>query len=161
MTQTLTPQHNWLNRLVGDWTYESEAVPVPGEPPMKDTGTETVRSLSGLWIVCEGNGVTPDRESTTTLMTIGYDDTKQRCVGTFVGSMMTTLWVYDGTIDLEKHQWTLESEGPSFTGDNSTSKYKDIMELRDDNHRVFTSYHLNAQGEWEHFMTTDYRRRMQ
>ena len=96
---TLSNEHHWLNRLVGDWTYETEAIPVPGEPSIKDGGTEHVRSLDGVWIVCEGHGAMPDGGMATTLMTIGYDAAKARCVGTFVGTMMTTLWV-------TKARWT-------------------------------------------------------
>lgn len=161
MALTLSNQHRWLNRIVGEWTYETEAVPVPGEPPIKDGGTESVRSLGGVWIVCEGRGATPDGETATTLMTIGYDDAKGRCVGSFVGTMMTTMWVYDGSIDFETNTLTLHSEGPSFLQEGATGKYMDVIELLDDNHRVFSSYYVNSVGEWERFMTTHYHRKAQ
>jgi hypothetical protein len=41
------PQHQWLQKLVGDWTYEGEALMGPGQPPIKSEGTESVRSLGG------------------------------------------------------------------------------------------------------------------
>jgi hypothetical protein len=46
-------EHRWLEGLVGDWTYESELCGVPGQEPAKFTGTESVRSMGGLWIVGE------------------------------------------------------------------------------------------------------------
>ena len=49
-------EHHWLERLVGEWTYESEAPMAPGQPPVKHTGTESVRSLGGVWVLCEGRG---------------------------------------------------------------------------------------------------------
>ena len=54
-----TKEHEWLAKLVGDWTFETEAVMGPGQPPVKGTGTERVRSLGGLWIVGEGSGEMP------------------------------------------------------------------------------------------------------
>ena len=32
-------EHQWLERLVGEWTSESEAIEEPGKPPAKQTGT--------------------------------------------------------------------------------------------------------------------------
>ena len=43
----------------------------------------------------------------TTLMTLGYDPRKKRFVGTFVGSMMTNLWIYDGELDKDERVLTL------------------------------------------------------
>ena len=41
-------QHQWLENLLGDWTYETEAPAQAGQPASKATGTETVRSIGGL-----------------------------------------------------------------------------------------------------------------
>ncbi len=48
---TIEPQkeHQWLQKLVGEWTYESEAEMGPGKPAEKFKGTESVRSLDGKW----------------------------------------------------------------------------------------------------------------
>lgn len=32
-------EHQWLERLVGEWTHESEATMEPGKPTTKGTGT--------------------------------------------------------------------------------------------------------------------------
>ena len=55
-------EHRWLHRLVGEWTYESEAVMEAGKPPEKCGGIESVRSLGGLWILAEGQGEIPGQE---------------------------------------------------------------------------------------------------
>ena len=49
-------EHQWLQKLVGEWTYETEATMGPDQPPEKFKGTESVRSLGGLWILCRGSG---------------------------------------------------------------------------------------------------------
>ena len=40
-------EHQWLQKLVGEWTYEGEASMEPDQPREKFTGTESVRSLGG------------------------------------------------------------------------------------------------------------------
>jgi hypothetical protein len=84
-------EHQWLQKLVGEWTYECKASMEPGKPPEKLEGSESVRSLGGLWVVCEDRGGMPGAGMATTLMTLGYDPQKKQYVGTWVGSMMTYL----------------------------------------------------------------------
>ena len=74
-------EHQWLQQLVGAWTSEAEATMEPGKPPQKFTGTETVRSVGGVWVVAEGDGEMPGGGVGTTVMTLGYDPQKKRYVG--------------------------------------------------------------------------------
>ena len=46
-------EHQWLQKLVGTWSHEGECMMGPDQPPMKSSGSETVRSLGGLWTVGE------------------------------------------------------------------------------------------------------------
>src|SRR5687767_12511913 len=108
--------HHWLHKLVGEWTYETD-VPAQGDQPAtKAIGAERIRSLGGLWVLAEGQGEMPGGGPATTLMTLGYDTDKKRFVGTWIGSMMTHLWVYDGELDSNEKILTLNSEGPSMAG---------------------------------------------
>lgn len=151
-------EHRWLLRLVGEWRYETEAAMEPGKPPEKSTGTESVRSIGGLWIVAEGQGEMPGGGAATTMMTLGYDPHKQRYVGTWLGSMMTHLWVYDGELDAGERVLTLDTEGPNMAAEGTMARYKDVIEFKSDDHRVLTSHMLGDDGEWHHFMTANYRR---
>lgn len=152
-------EHEWLTKLVGEWTYEAECMMGPDQPPMKNQGSETVRSLGGLWIVGEGTGRMPDGQPATMLITLGYNPTIGRYVGTWVGSMMTHMWVYDGEIDATGKVLTLNAEGPSFTDPAKTAKYQDIVELKSDDHRILRSQVLADNGEWVQFMIANYRRK--
>ena len=152
-------EHEWLQKLVGEWTYESEATMEPGKPPMRFSGTENVRSLGGLWILAEGQGEMPGGGTATMMMTLGYDPQKKRFVGTWVGSMMTYLWVYDGELDAAESVLTLNAEGPSMATEGKIEKYKDVIEFKSDKHRVLTSHMLGDDGEWHGFMTANYRRK--
>lgn len=151
-------EHHWLQKLVGEWTYEIEATMEPGTPPEKSTGTESVRSLGGLWVLAEGQGEMPGCGAVTMIITLGYDPHKQRYVGTWIGSMMTYLWVYDGELDAAERALTLNSEGPAMTGEGKMAKYKDVIEFKSDDHRVLTSHVLGDDGQWHKFMTGNYRR---
>jgi hypothetical protein len=152
-------EHHWLQKLVGEWTYESEASMAADSPPISCVGTESVRSIGGLWIVAEGQGGVPGSPPWTSLLTIGYDPQTKRFVGTFIGSMMANLWVYDGELDEAEKVLTLNAEGPDFTQPGKTAKYKDVIEFNSDDHRLFTSHLLGDDGQWHQFMTANYRRK--
>ena len=151
-------EHQWLQRLVGEWTSEAEMNMKPDEPPVKSHGTESVRSLGGLWILAEGQGEMPGGDAATMIMTLGYDPRKKRYVGTWVGSMMTHMWVYDGAVDAAGSTLVLDSEGPSMAGDGRMSSYQDIIEFKSDDHRILASQVLGDDGKWNRFMTVHYRR---
>jgi hypothetical protein len=151
------PEHRWLQKLVGDWTYEGGMV--EGGEEHRSTGTESVRPLGDLWVLAEGSGAMPDGSPATTIMTLGFDPERQRFVGTFVGSMMTYLWVYDGGLDAEGKRLTLECEGPSMKGDGSMEPYRDIIEIVDADHRKLRSHVRGDDGGWKEFMVMTYRRR--
>jgi len=152
-------EHQWLQRLVGEWTFEGECTMGPDQPAVKSTGSERVRSLGGLWVLCEGQGEMPGGGACTTMMTVGYDPQKKRCVGTWIGSMMTHLWVYDGELDAAGKVLTLNAEGPDMCTEGKIGKYKDVIEFKSDDQRVLTSHMLGDDGKWHQFMTANYRRK--
>lgn len=151
-------EHAWLQQFVGAWSYEVECVMGPGQPPMKAAGVENVRSIGGLWVVCEGRGEMPGGGPATTLMTLGYDPRTKRYQGTWVGSMMSQLWVYECALDEAGTVLTLTADGPSFTDDDKLSTYKDVIEIKSRDHRVMTSSVQGEDGQWQQFMTCHYRR---
>jgi hypothetical protein len=151
-------EHQWLGKLVGEWNYEVEAIMGPDQPPIKSTGAQSTRSIGGVWVQSESKCEMPDGSPGTTVMTLGYDPAKKRFLGTFIGSMMTHLWSYDGGLDAEEKVLTLDAEGPSFTDPNKTAKYQDIIEIVSDDHHTLSSQVLGEDGRWVRFMTAHYRR---
>lgn len=153
-------EHQWLEALVGDWEYEHECSMGPDQPMTKLTGTETVRSLGGLWTIGEGQGEMPGGGMAKVIMTLGYDPQRARYVGTFVGSIMTHLWLYEGTLDASGKVLTLDTQGPDFaSGGTKMAKYQDIIELVSKDHRTLTSRMQGEDGKWHVFMTAHYRRK--
>lgn len=150
-------QHRWLQRLVGEWVGEQ------AEGAQHAAWTESVRSLHGLWVVAEGRGEMPGGGSATSIMTLGYDPQKDRFVGTWVGSMMTHLWVYEGTLDASGNVLTLDTVGPAFSDKGEPipgkmTKYQDVIEFLDDGRRRLRGRMLGDDGNWQEFMVTTYRR---
>jgi hypothetical protein len=158
--QQFKPQaeHQWLQQLVGEWAYEHECVMGPNQSPQKSSGTQTTRSIGGLWIVGEGRGEMPDGDPATMIITLGFDPAKNVFVGTFIGSMMPNLWIYEGRLDDARKVLTLDTEGPSFAGDGGVARYQDIIEVLSPDHYTLSSQMLGDDGQWHRFMTAHYRR---
>ena len=151
-------QHAWLQQLVGEWTAKSEATMAPGAPAIKMESTESARSIGGLWIVAEGKasmGGVP----LTTMMTLGYDPQKKAFVGSWIDSVQSNMWIYTGTLDEAKKVLTLATEGPSFSDPAKTAKYRDVIELKDKDHRFLTSSVQDEKGAWTTFMRAEYVRK--
>ena len=151
-------EHEWLQRMVGDWEYEVSACMAPGEQPHKFQGRETVRSTGGLWIVAEGKGEMPGGGEATTILTVGFDPKTNKFVGSWIGSMMTHLWNYEGTLDSSKKVLTLNCDGPSFGTEGGMAKYKDVHTIISDDERTLSGNILGEDGKWFEMMTCTYRR---
>ena len=152
-------EHKWLQQLVGEWTSEAECSMGPGQPATKNHGTERARMVGDLWMVGEGQGEMPGGGTATMIMTLGYDPQKKKYLGTWIGSMMTHMWHYDGEMDTSGRILTLSAEGPSMAGDGTMAKYQDIIEIKSKDHRTLSSRVLGPDGSWSHFMTAHYRRK--
>jgi len=151
-------EHQWRQRLIGNWTFESECQLGPDQAPLQTRGRESVRSLGGLWTIGEGAMETPGGESCQTIMTLGFDPQKQKFVGTFIVAVMTHLWPYIGSLDADSRILTLDSEGPSMNGDGTTALYQDLIEFISHDHRTLTSRQRTPDGQWQTFMVAHYRR---
>ncbi|MCC7369849.1 MAG: DUF1579 domain-containing protein [Chloroflexi bacterium] len=150
-------EHEWLQKFVGEWESVTEMSCGPTGEPVKATGTMSIRSIGGFFIHGEATGVMPDGDSMISFMTLGFDAQAGKYVGTWFGSMMTKLWVYDATREGEK--LILASEGPSFEAPGKTTMYHDIVELVDDNHHTLTARFQGQDGNWNEMMKTDYYRK--
>src|SRR5262249_9652965 len=131
----------------------------PDKPPETFRGTEVVRSLGGLWVLCDGRGEMPGGGTAYTVMTLGYDPARKRYVGTFIGSLMTHPRVEGGQLDAGGKVLTLDTEGPDFTTPGKLLRYQDIIEWKSDDHRMLRSQTLGDEGRWQPFMTAHYRRK--
>ncbi|OYX13793.1 MAG: hypothetical protein B7Z15_06105 [Rhizobiales bacterium 32-66-8] len=152
------PEHAWLKKLIGAWTFEETWVMGQDQPPTVSAGTETVRMLGELWVVSEARRAAIDGVPADSFLTLGFDPARGRFVGTFVATMMSSLWIYEGSLDGDGRVLTLDTEGPSFTGDGTLTRYRDIITCADADNRTLTSEALLPDGSWFNFLTSRYRR---
>jgi hypothetical protein len=54
---------------------------------------------------------------------------------------------------------TLETEGPCPHAPGTVARFKDLMEVKSKDRRVFTSFMLGPDGKWITLATISYRRR--
>mgnify|MGYP003129388814 FL=1 len=147
-------EHAWLDQLVGDWSYTASAPQCGAMPP----GRETVRSVGGFWNVGEGSGTAPDGTPVTSLITLGYDTRLTSFVGSWVGSMMPYMFVYEGTLDRTANTLTLDCQGPDFSDPTKSASYREVVTVLDGTTRTFVSYMEAADGTWTEIMNARYQR---
>lgn len=148
--------HKWLEQLVGTWTFESQ---MNGEgEPMKCSGTDTVRSLGGRWVVGDFKSEMPGVGPMNAVLTIGYNTETGKYQGTWIDSLTDHLWVYVGTLDATKKILTLEAEGPNMMDPSKGStQYRDVIEIKSADHRTLTSSVL-VDGKWVEIVTAHYHK---
>ena len=128
-------EHQWLQRMLGEWTSEMQASMGPDKPDEKCEGTESVRSVGQLWIMGEG-AAKSRRRPRATYMTLGTIRRKKK-VGTFIGSMMTLL-------GLRRHAGcggkvlTLDTVGPSYRS-GEDEQIPGHHRTKSDDHRILNS----------------------
>lgn len=151
------PMHRWLMQLVGEWDYENK-MECSGTPEQIYRGHESVGALGGLWVLAEAVGPMPDGQPASMLITLGFDSETQRFVGTWIGTMMSRMWVYDGELGSEGRVLTLHSHGPAMPPGEGSTDYKDVIELLGPDQRRMVSWYKDPAGEWKLLMTINYQR---
>lgn len=151
-----TDEHRWLARLAGEWSYEGRSI--PDDAACRMTGVETVRTWGDYWILAEAEG-DAGPSSMRSLITLGYDPDQGRFVGSFIGTMMTSFWPYQGALDADGRRLVLDSTGPSFDDPTRTAAYQDIIEIVSDDERLLRAQVQGDDGRWTEFMVTRYRRK--
>ncbi|HET7237880.1 MAG TPA: DUF1579 domain-containing protein [Terrimicrobiaceae bacterium] len=150
-------EHGRLQKFVGEWESEGEAYMSPGQPPTKLQGVESSRMIGGFWFVAQIKSTVPDFPYEQ-ILTIGYDPAKKRYIGTVIDSMTSHIWELEGTFDATGNVLTWETEGP-VPDPEKPSKFREVTELKNPDHKVFTSSLLGPDGSWNTVMTITLRRK--
>ncbi|MBC7804902.1 MAG: DUF1579 domain-containing protein [Akkermansiaceae bacterium] len=151
-------EHQWLQKLVGEWRIETEMTMGPDQPKQESKGTESVKSLGGLWAVGEGKSSMPNGTPMNTYSVLGYDVSFKEYRGCWFASMSSHLWKYVGELSADGTVMTLNCVGPSMTKDGETANYRDVITILDDNNRTLTSFGQGEKGQWQEFMKAHYTR---
>lgn len=152
-------EHVWLQQLAGEWEMTGEATMDPTQPAMKCTGSEKARMLGGFWLVSEGRGEMPGMPGPmNSVLTLGYDPQKGKYIGSWIDSTSSYFWKSEGSVDASGKVLTLESEGPC-PMKPGTAKFRDVVEIKSNDHHVLTSSMQGDDGKWQKMMTAHYRRK--
>jgi len=150
--------HDWLKQFAGAWEADAEVTMEPGKPPIKAKGFENNRLLGGFWMISEVRseiqGITVQAN-----FTLGYDPEKKKYVGTWIDSMTSILWKYEGELDSTGKVLTLFTEGPLPDGRGKIGKFKEIHEFKNADHRTFTASYLGEDGKWKTLVKSEARRK--
>ena len=140
-------EHDWLQQLVGEWESEAECFMDPDGPPVKCSGRERIRALGGFWVVSEIEADMKNRPFRT-LQILGFDPHKERFIGSWIDTMTSYMWRYEGTLNETGNTLILDTEGPCPMHSGKLSKFREMLELRDRDHKVYTSSILDEDGHW-------------
>jgi hypothetical protein len=144
---------DWLDQLVGEWTFEGRSV--PDKPEYRRTGTEIV-TRRGVWVVIEP--VTSESGESSRFQ-LALDTKTGKATGDFVHWADPTLWTYEGAVEPDG-KLHLKSRGPSFDVEGEMTDYDDVFEVAGPDERRMTSRMVGPEGQWRDFMVTDYRRKI-
>jgi len=149
-------EHEWLKQLAGDWDLDIQ-MQEPGKDTTKSKGTESTRLIGGFWSLSEVKSTMMDMPFTG-VMTLGYDIQNKKYVATWIDSMSDYLWKYDGSVDPSGKILTLETTGPCPMQGGKMTKFKDVVEIKDKDHRTFTSF-VDFDGKMVQMLTINYTRK--
>jgi hypothetical protein len=150
-------EHAWLEQLAGEWDTVSEVKPPGQEQTMKFKGEESSRMIGGFWLLAENKG---DMFGTpfTGIMTLGYEPKSKEYIGTWIDSVGDYMWQYKGSVDGKK--LTLENKGPCPLKPPGTMvNFRETLELKDKDHKVFTSSFQDDDGSWKQMLTINFTRK--
>lgn len=153
-----SPEHEWLEKLVGEWDIETECRMGPGQPIVRDTGTETTTMLNAYWVVGDSRLPIPDGGVMRGRITLGFDPGRGVFIGTYVGDVVPGWFVYEGRLDDQRRVLTLDTTGPDCMDETKAASYRDIIELVDGDTRRFRSEMRMDDGTWVELMSGVYRR---
>jgi hypothetical protein len=155
-----TAEHAWLRQLVGVWDVAADVTgeEAAGAPEMEMRLVEKVEALGDYWIVSQLSadfGGIPFRSR----MTVGWDPAKGRFVATWVDTLSTYLWVYDGELDAARKTLTFEAVGPSPMDPAAATRFRDVTEFDGPDLRRNSSWIQGPDGEWSLLMRSIATRR--
>jgi uncharacterized protein DUF1579 len=109
-------------------------------------------------MIAESKSTVMDR-LVTSVLTLGYDADTKKYVGIWIDSFNSYLWKYEGTVNAAANALTLETEGPCPMAPGTLAKFKEVIEVKSKDHRVFTSSMQREDGKWATIATINYRRK--
>ena len=139
------PQHKQMASLAGSWTTKSKSWMDPSQPPMESTGScEQKVLLDGRFLQQECTGeMMGQKFSGFGLM--AYDNFTKKYKSTWMDSMGTGLYVFEGTgsDDGKTINMTSSYEDPI----EGTMNVRTVTKIIDNNNQTFEMYAIGKAGK--------------
>ncbi|MDJ0836520.1 MAG: DUF1579 domain-containing protein [Acidobacteriota bacterium] len=150
------PEHELLKRFAGEWQFEKRSAPADGAPPQRvGSGSVEAEMLGGFFVVCKWSGDLYETDFKA-VQTLGYDVDKGRYSGSWVDSIMSYRWQYDGSLEAVSKELVITAGGPG-PGDD-TAKFRERYRF-DSADTITVVARMLQDGQWVTFMTTHLTRK--
>jgi hypothetical protein len=149
--------HKLLAKMAGSWHTKTKSWMEPDKPPMESSGTcEQKMLLGGRFLQQEFTGEMMG-STFTGIGVAGYDNHTRKYVSTWMDSMSTGIYFFEGTASADGKTITQESryddpiKGPM--------NWRAVTKIVDDNTQVFEMYGIDKTGREEKMMEMTYTRK--
>jgi hypothetical protein len=149
--------HELLAKMAGSWTTHTKSWMEPGKPPMESSGTSEQKMLfDGRYLQQEFFG---DMMGTpfAGFGLCGYDNQKERYVSTWIDSMSTGIFYFEGSGDMENRTITQTCcyEDPV----RGPMKLRSVTRIVDDKTHMFEMYGTDNSDIEQKMMEITYTRK--
>src|SRR5262245_33388733 len=162
----LNENHKLLTGLDGNWNYTIKfwMNPDPNAPPQQSKGTATRKSvMGGRFVVMDVTGKMQMPDETGKMKDMqfkgmgieGYDNVKQKFVGSWIDNMGTGIQFSDGSYDPATKTLTYTSEMEPMPG--MKMPVREVVKIADNNHMSLEWYE-NHGGQEKKTMEINYTR---
>ena len=149
--------HKLLSSMVGSWNTKTKSWMEPNKPPMESTGScEQQMLLDGRFLqqICTGKMM---GSPFTGIGITGYDNHTKKYVSTWMDSMGTGIYFFEGTASADGKTITQEShyddpmQGPM--------TWRGVTKIVNDDTEVFEMYATDKSGKEAKMMEITYTRK--
>jgi Protein of unknown function (DUF1579) len=162
----LNENHKLLSSMDGNWAYTIKfwMNPDPNAPPQQSKGTATRKTvMGGRYVVMDVTGKMqmPDETGKMKDMqfkgmgTEGYDNVKQKFVGSWIDNMGTGIQFSEGTYDPATKTFTFNMEMEMMPG--MKTPVREVLKITDKDHMMLEWYE-NRGGQEKKTMEIAYTR---
>lgn len=149
--------HKLLAKMAGSWNTLTRSWTEPGKPPVESAGVcEQRMILGGRYLQQECSGDMMGSPFTGIGVT-GYDNHTRKYVSTWIDSMSTAVWYFEGPAEGDGRSFTQKSRYDDPV--RGPMEWRSVCRLVDDNTMTFEMYGTVLGGTEEKMMEMKYTRR--
>lgn len=150
----LNENHKLLGDLSGTWNYKVKFWMAPGAPPNESKGTAVRKpTFDGRYYILNVTGKMemPGADGKMKSMEFkgmsieGYDNAKQKFIGTWIDNMGTGIMLSEGTYDPATKTFTYTADTEMMPG--MKTKVRETVKIVDKDHHDFEFYEDHGSGE--------------